>query len=100
MNTTKNLIISFIFTFWILAIATFSIQNIDLVSLKFFFLESIKIPVGVLLSITLGIGFIFGAILPAFFTSKKKKISQKNRQNTFVSEREKELDSDPIFDWE
>jgi uncharacterized integral membrane protein len=100
MNITKNLLISLIFTFWILVVATFSIQNIDLVSLKFFFLESIKIPVGVLLSLTLGLGFIFGAILPIFFTSKKKKVAKTNRQNTFVYQREEEVESDPIFDWE
>ena len=100
MITTKNIIISFVFTVWIVLVATFSIQNIQLVSLKLFFLESIQIPVGVLLSLTLGCGFIFGAILPVFFTSKKKKISKRSRKNQFVSEREKELESDPIFDWE
>ena len=95
MTTTKNLIISFIFTFWIVLVATFSIQNIELVSLNFFFFQSIQIPVGVLLAIILGCGFIVGAIIPLFFTSKKKL--KKKTSRTRVS---RESEPDPIFDWE
>ena len=97
MNTTKNILISFIFTFWILAIATFSIQNIELVSLNFFFLESIQIPVGILLAIMLGLGFFIGALIPLLFVSKKKKVKTRKKKNQFIYEREKELESDPIF---
>ena len=97
MNFTKNIIIAFIFTFWIILIATFSIQNIDLVSVKFFFLESIKIPIGVLLSITLGSGFILGSIIPLFFTNKKKVKKRTSRKKMV---REPEPEPDPIFDWE
>lgn len=97
MNFIKNIIIAFIVAFWIILIATFSIQNIDLISVKFFFLESIKIPIGVLLSITLGSGFLLGAIIPLFFTNKKKVMKRSSRKKI---SREPEPEPDPIFDWE
>lgn len=97
MNTVKNIIIGLIFASWIILVATFSIQNIDLVSLKFFFLESIQMPIGVLLSTILGFGFIFGAVIPLFFTSKNKVKKTTSRKRIV---REAEPEPDPIFDWE
>ncbi len=96
MNTTKNIIVALVFAFWIVLVATFSIQNIELVSLKFFFLESVKIPVGVFLSIMLGLGFMIGVIVPLLF-SRKKKVTKKQNRKRFV--REEETESDPLFDW-
>ena len=97
MNTTKNIIIGLIFTFWITLVATFSIQNIELVSLKFFFFESVQIPIGVLLSIIVGLGFMAGALLTSF--SSKTKKSKNNRKKTkFVKQQEPEPEPDPIFD--
>ncbi|MGK7957270.1 MAG: lipopolysaccharide assembly protein LapA domain-containing protein [Crocosphaera sp.] len=58
---------------WIGAIAIFSIQNITAVSLKFLFWESIKLPVGVLLSFCVAGGFVLGSVLPFLFTSSQRK---------------------------
>lgn len=104
MNRTKQIIISLIIGFWLILIAVFSIQNIALVSLNFFWLESIKMPVGVLLSFILGSGFILGAILPAFFSSnkssKKKPKYNQNNQNNKLFNRDFEEEKDPLFDWD
>jgi uncharacterized integral membrane protein len=104
MNRTKQIIISLIVGFWLILIAVFSIQNITLVSLQFFWLESIKMPVGVLLSFILAFGFIIGAILPAFFSSNKSskktpKYNQNNRKNKLFN-RDFEEEKDPLFDWD
>ena len=98
MNTTKNLLIACIFTIWIVLVATFSIQNITLVSLKFFFFKSVEIPIGVLLSMILGLGFIVGAIVPLLFTSKNKariKNVDRSKPKQFV----RETEPDTISDW-
>ena len=50
-----------------------------------------------LLSITLGLGFMVGAIIPLLFSSKKKN-KQKTKKQKFV--REPQPEPDPIFDWE
>lgn len=104
MNRTKQVIISLIVGFWLILIAVFSIQNIALVSLNFFWLESIKMPVGVLLSFILAFGFIIGAIFPAFFSSNKSskkipKYNKNNRKNKLFN-RDFEEEKDPLFDWE
>ncbi|WP_373478813.1 lipopolysaccharide assembly protein LapA domain-containing protein [Geminocystis sp.] len=104
MNQTKQIIISLIIGFWLIVIALFSIQNIELISLKFFFFESIKIPLGVLLSFILAFGFIIGAIIPLFFSNNKSKknkpkFNQSKRQNQKFN-RELEEEKDPLFDWD
>ena len=99
MNTTKNLFIALIFTGWLVFIATFSIQNIELITVNFLVWESVKIPVGVFLSMMIASGFLLGAILPAFFRKKPKSIKQRSPRNDFRRQRELEEESDPIFDW-
>lgn len=104
MNRTKQIIISLIMAFWLILISVFSIQNIALVTLKFFWLESINIPVGVLLSVIVAFGFIIGAILPAFFgnnssTPKKPKSNQQKPKNRAFN-RDFEQEKDPLFDWD
>lgn len=64
MKTIKNLLTSLVLAAWIGAIAILSIQNITPVSLKFLGVESIQIPIGVVLAFSVGIGCIGGAILP------------------------------------
>lgn len=64
MKTIKNLLTSLVLAAWIGAIAILSIQNITPVSLKFLGVESIQIPIGVVLAFSVGIGSIGGAILP------------------------------------
>lgn len=67
MKTIANLLTSIILAAWIGAIAILSIQNITLVSLKFLALETIQIPMGIVLAFSVGIGLLGGAIAPAFW---------------------------------
>ena len=64
MKIFTNFISSLILALWVSAIAIFSIQNIQSVSIKFIFWQSIQIPVGVLLTICAGGGIILGSLLP------------------------------------
>ncbi|NEO03704.1 MAG: DUF1049 domain-containing protein [Moorea sp. SIO1F2] len=58
------LLTSLIVAIWISAIAIFSIQNITEVSVKFLVFESIDLPIGVVLAVSVGIGLLGGAIAP------------------------------------
>lgn len=62
----------------LVAIAIFSIQNIEAVSLKFLTLRSIDIPVGILLAFASAIGIFLGALIPALFTRKKNRRAQRD----------------------
>jgi len=104
MGITKKLFVNLIISFWLILIAVFSIQNIDKVSLKFFMFESISIPIGVLLSIIVAMGFILGSFLPIFLTNKntnnkRKNLNRSNRQRTEFN-RDLPEENDPLFDWE
>ena len=59
----------------LVAIAIFSIQNIEAVSLKFLTFSSIDIPVGVLLAFASAVGIILGALLPILFARRKTRRS-------------------------
>ena len=72
-----NLIVAVLIAFWIGAIAIFSIQNITTVSLKFLFWESIKLPIGVLLSFCAGGGFILGSFIPFLFKPPKRRTKRR-----------------------
>lgn len=67
MKTITNLLTALIVAILIGSIAVFSIQNIQSISLKFLIFESINFPVGVMLSLAVGFGFILGALLPLFW---------------------------------
>ena len=64
MKIFANFVSSLLLAFWVSAISIFSIQNIQLVSIKFLAWQSIQIPVGVLLAICAGSGIILGSLLP------------------------------------
>jgi len=66
MKTIANLLTSIILASWVSAISILSIQNITLVSLKFLNWETIKMPFGVVLAFSFGVGAILGAIAPLF----------------------------------
>lgn len=68
MKFMTNLISSLIMAVWIGAIAIFSIQNIQPVSLQLFSLRSIHLPVGVMLAFCLGIGMILGSLISTSFS--------------------------------
>jgi lipopolysaccharide assembly protein A len=71
MRFIANLITSLLIAGSIATMSVFSIQNITPVSLKFIQFESIQIPIGVLLSICVGSGFIMGAFVPPLLSSPK-----------------------------
>ncbi|MEO0836167.1 MAG: LapA family protein [Cyanobacteria bacterium J06642_3] len=73
MKFLANLLNSLIVAGWISAIAVVAIQNIQDVSLKFLFWQSIKFPIGVLLALCLGVGYILGAFLPLFWQKQAKR---------------------------
>jgi putative membrane protein len=72
MNTITNFLASAIVGGWIMTMAVFAIQNIQPVSLKFLQFESIKVPIGILLAFSLGIGFYIAAVIPTFLRKSKK----------------------------
>ena len=72
LKALASLLSSLFLATWVIAIAIFSIQNIQDVSVKFLTLESITVPVGVLLAFCSGIGMILGWIIPLLFASKRK----------------------------
>ncbi|NEO28203.1 MAG: DUF1049 domain-containing protein, partial [Kamptonema sp. SIO4C4] len=64
MNAIVNLLTSGIIAAWLVVVATLSIQNIQLVSLRFLAFESVELPFGVLLSFSVGVGLLLGGLLP------------------------------------
>jgi uncharacterized membrane protein YciS (DUF1049 family) len=78
MKAFVNLLNSLLLAVWIVAIAIFSIQNIQAVSLKFLMFESITVPVGVLLAFFSGIGMILGWFIPLLLARQAKM-----RNNSF-----------------
>ncbi|NJK54902.1 MAG: DUF1049 domain-containing protein [Pleurocapsa sp. SU_5_0] len=73
MKSFTSLLSSLILAILVVAIAIFSIQNIQDVSLKFLTFESITIPVGVLLALCSAIGIILGALIPILFSRRKTR---------------------------
>jgi uncharacterized integral membrane protein len=63
MKSFANLLISLIVAIWVIAIAIISVQNFEPVSLKFLTFQSIKIPVGIVLAFSAGVGLIGVSIL-------------------------------------
>ncbi|MGB5633405.1 MAG: LapA family protein [Waterburya sp.] len=73
MKSFTNLLSSLILAISIMAIAIFSIQNVDDVSVKFLNFESITVPIGILLVFCSGIGIILGWFIPLLFSRKKAR---------------------------
>jgi uncharacterized integral membrane protein len=73
MKSFTSLLSSLILAILVVAIAIFSIQNIQDVSLKFLTFESITLPVGVLLALCSAIGIILGALIPILFSRRKTR---------------------------
>ena len=72
MKAFAGLLNTLIISSWIIAIAIFSIQNIQNVSVKFLTFESITLPVGVLLAFCGVIGLILGWFLPLLFSRRRR----------------------------
>lgn len=75
MRTLTNLLISLIIAAWLGAIAVFSIQNIQPISLQFLVFNSIELPLGVLLALSVGVGLVIGAGVPLFFRKSNRRRS-------------------------
>ena len=73
MNSFTNLLSSLILATLVVAIAIFSIQNIQDVSVKFLNFESITVPVGILLAFCSGVGMILGGLIPILFSTRRRR---------------------------
>lgn len=73
MKALTGLLSSLLLATWIIAIAIFSIQNIQDVSVKFLNLESITVPVGVLLAFFSGVGLVLGWLIPLLLAGKSRR---------------------------
>ena len=73
MKSFARLLNSLILAITVVAIAIFSIQNIQDVSLKFLTFESITLPIGVLLTFFVGVGMIFGWLIPLLFSRRRTR---------------------------
>ncbi|NJL53654.1 MAG: LapA family protein [Hydrococcus sp. SU_1_0] len=73
MKSFTSLLSSLILGLLVVAIAIFSIQNIQDVSLNFLTFESITIPVGVLLAFCSALGIILGALIPILFSRSRTR---------------------------
>ncbi len=57
-----NILTSLAVALWMVAMAILSVQNAESVSLRFLGLQSIQMPVGIVLGMSAGVGVIGGAI--------------------------------------
>ena len=73
MKSFVRLLNSIVLAISVVAIAIFSIQNIQDVSLKFLTFESITIPLGVLLALCSGVGMILGWLIPLLFSRRRTR---------------------------
>lgn len=69
MKTIATFLTSFIIASWIGAIAILSVQNFSSVTLKFLQFELFPIPVGVLLSFSVGLGIVGAALIQPLFNT-------------------------------
>ena len=72
MKAFASFLNSMMWAGYIVAIAIFSIQNVDKVSLKFLVFRSIDIPLGVLLTLCGAVGIIIGWLIPLLFSRRKR----------------------------
>lgn len=64
MRAIANLLTAIILGSCFLLVATVSIQNITPLTLRFLTWESVEMPFGILLTATVALGLLLGAILP------------------------------------
>ena len=78
MKTIPLLAMSFLLAFLVSAIGIISVQNATPVSLNFTLFQSIPMPVGVVLAISLSAGLIGGAILqPLWILSASQPVTDR-----------------------
>lgn len=64
MRTILNVIVSIIVAAWIGGAAILSVQNFTAVSLRFLSLQTIEIPLGIVLAFSAGLGALGAAAIP------------------------------------
>ncbi|NJN87674.1 MAG: LapA family protein [Leptolyngbyaceae cyanobacterium SL_7_1] len=68
-----NLLTTFIVAFWIGFVALLSVQNAAPVALRFLFLQSVEMPLGLVLAFCVAIGMIgMALLLPALQGSRSR----------------------------
>jgi uncharacterized integral membrane protein len=82
MKRLLPLLTCLILGIWVSTIALLSVQNATLVSLKFVGRETIEMPIGVILGISVGIGAIAGSCLELFSNIQKRETETVERQST------------------
>ena len=83
MKTLTHLLMAIIVSTWSSAIAIFSIQNVRPVSLQFFGLATIQLPIGVLLAFCAAGGVMLGALLPFLFPKPKRRRGRADELDDF-----------------
>lgn len=73
MKALAGLLHTLILGAWGIAIAIFSIQNIQDVSVKFLTFESITLPVGILLAFCSVVGLVLGWLFPLLFSRPRTR---------------------------
>lgn len=79
MRTLTNLLSSLIIAAWVVAIAVLSIQNFELISLKFLTLPPLELPLGIVLAFGFGIGLAGGAAVPLLLSQSQSKKRGRSR---------------------
>jgi len=77
MKNFTNFLTSLIFAGWIGVIAIISMQNIEPITLKFLWFQSIELTTGLLLAFSLGIGLLLGSIFFSSNSNNRKNFNQK-----------------------
>ena len=99
MKSLTTLLISAILAVWIMAIAILSVQNASPVTLKFLAYESIRLPVGVVLSFSAAAGAIIGAIVALPLLSSSNSTSEDLPRDNEVTENRQQQTTVGANDW-
>ena len=84
MKSILVFLICLVMALWLVAIAILSVQNATLVSLSFLNLQSIQIPIGVVLGVSVAMGTIGGSVAmmgPSVFKSNSRRKTRDSRSN-------------------
>ncbi|MBC6476823.1 MAG: DUF1049 domain-containing protein [Hormoscilla sp. GM7CHS1pb] len=73
MKIIPPVLIAIVLALWVSAIAILSVQNPTAISLKFLGFQSIRLPLGVMLGFTVGVGVVAGAIAQPLLTIARER---------------------------
>ncbi|MEA5572203.1 DUF1049 domain-containing protein [Calothrix sp. UHCC 0171] len=88
MKTIASLLTSLVIAFWVVVIAIIAMKNGEPVSLRFLSYQSIQIPFGFILALSVGIGIISTTILKTLgnIVGSGENNSQLDEEPEFFSE--------------